>query len=53
MENKNQPAPKKQQPPKKQPVSKINKKPRRWNVASRLEHRLIKGKNRKKPGIEK
>ncbi len=34
-------------------LDKRQKKKRRHNLAFRLEHKRIKGKNRKKPGIEK
>ncbi len=39
---------------KKVPKKKKNDKPKRqWDLATRLEHRRVEGKNRKKPGIEK
>jgi len=34
-------------------IRKNSKKERKWGLAYRLEHRRVKGKNRKKPGIEK
>jgi len=34
-------------------ANKTKKVRRNWNLAKRLERRKVKGKNRKKPGLEK
>jgi len=45
--------PKKKKPSQKRPEINIKKDHRAWGLASRLEHRRVKGKNRKRPGKEK